>query len=177
MAMGVMGRLKSAWVWLMRWNHCKGFGIQSPTDYRFVCSVVNEHWPYYQYDEIGLGDDRLTRKLGQLYFRLANWRQPSVTIDRVQAAEYILGGCRKTRIVTEATHVELAFVPATCDYRALFDHVDDRSVIVFQDIAKAKSQWRQIVVDERATIVFDLYYCGIVMFDSKRVKQYYKVNF
>ena len=67
-----LNRLHQAYVWLRRISHCRGFGIQSPTDYRFVRYVVNEHWPYYAYESLGQNDDWLRRKLGLLYFRLAN---------------------------------------------------------------------------------------------------------
>ena len=63
-------------VWLSRIHCCRGFGIQSPTDYAFVRYVVNEHWPYYAYDVLR-DDDWLREKLGRLYMRLANWRQPT----------------------------------------------------------------------------------------------------
>ena len=39
-------------VWLSRIHRVWGFGIQSPTDYAFVRYVVNEHWPYYAYEEL-----------------------------------------------------------------------------------------------------------------------------
>ena len=58
-------------VWLSRIHRVWGFGIQSPTDYAFVRYVVNEHWPYYAYEEL-TDKDWLTEKLGRLYFRLAN---------------------------------------------------------------------------------------------------------
>ena len=73
-----MQRVKHFFVWLSRITHCRGFGIQSPTDYWLVRYVINEHWPYYQYAAFENEDDWLTQKLGQLYFRLANWRQPTV---------------------------------------------------------------------------------------------------
>ena len=69
-----MNRLQQVFVWLSRIHRCRGFGIQSPTDYAFVRYVVNEHWPYYAYDLLP-NDAWLTRKLGKLYFRLANWRR------------------------------------------------------------------------------------------------------
>ena len=52
-------------VWLSRIHHCRGFGIQSPTDYAFVRYVVNEHWPYYAYDQL-TADSWLNKKLGRL---------------------------------------------------------------------------------------------------------------
>ena len=90
-----MNRLHQAWVWLRRIGHCRGFGIQSPTDYRFVRYVVNEHWPYYAYRQTGLNDSPLRRKLGRLYFRLANHLQPGTVVDLLGYDEYLRAGCRK----------------------------------------------------------------------------------
>lgn len=172
-----MNRLKRWLVWLGRIRHCRGFGIQSPTDYWFVRYVVNEHWPYYAYDEIGQDDGWLQRKLGWLYFRLANWRQPQTVIDRVGVSDYLRAGCRSAIVVNDVSDYDLAIVPVNDDYHDYLDHAVDGSVLVFQDIAARKGLWRSIMNDERATICFDLYYCGIVVFDSRRTKQSYVVNF
>jgi hypothetical protein len=51
------------------------------------------------------------------------------------------------------------------------------SVLVVTGLSKARDVWREIVNDERAVLTFDLYYCGIVLFDKKRDKKNYIVNF
>lgn len=157
-------------------NHCRGFGIQSPTDYQFVRYVINEHWPYYDYETLK-DDSWLTQKLGRLYFRVANWRQPSVVIDGVGAEKYLLAGCRKAKIAEKLSPIELACVSIASDYQQLFSYCKDGSVVIFQDIWRQRPLWRCIEHDERVTISYDLYYCGIVIFDSKRTKQSYVVNF
>ena len=48
---------------------------------------------------------------------------------------------------------------------------------IVEDIRHAKKFWQQIQNDTRTRICFDLYYCGIVLFDKKRQKQNYIVNF
>ena len=93
-ASDIANRLKAAVVWLRRIGHCRGFGIQSPSDYWLVRYVINEHWPYYQYETLGHDDDWLTRKLGRLCFRIANWRQPAV-IESSAYRDYLQAGCRK----------------------------------------------------------------------------------
>lgn len=172
-----MNRLQQTFVWLRRIGHCRGFGIQSPTDYRFVRYVVNEHWPYYAYEELGLDDCWLRRKLGLLYFRLANELQPHTIIDPMGFREYLQAGCRKAQIVDEAETVQLAIVPVKTDCQLLFSKCDDRSVVVIQDIYRAPKYWHSIEHHPKATVTFDLYYCGIVMFDPKRTKQNYIINF
>ena len=92
--------------WLSRITHCRGFGVQSPSAYRFIRYVVNEHYPYYAYADlreefpnIGSTDEKLCR----LYFRIANYQQPMtfINIGRSDAAlvAYVNAGCRKTRVI------------------------------------------------------------------------------
>ena len=103
-----MNLLKRLWVYLSRLHHSLGFGIQSPTDYAFVRFVINEHSPYYAYSQLDdLSDEWLTRKLGKLYFRLANWRQPSI-IRQDEYAPYWQAGCRKVSLKKDTDRIELA---------------------------------------------------------------------
>lgn len=175
--MSIAGRLKAAIVWLRRIGHCRGFGIQSPTDYWMVRYVINEHWPYYQYETLGRNDDWLTRKMGRLCFRLANWLQPSV-VESNDYRDYLQAGCQKT---TFGDSSELVVMPLENDSQDrlsyIYNKVSPQSVLVVTGISKAKKLWRQIVDDERTGITFDLYYCGIVMFDKKRSKKNYIINF
>ena len=172
-----LNRLHQAFVWLRRIRYCRGFGIQSPSDYRFVRYVINEHWPYYAYESLGEEDDWLRRKLGCLYFRLANDLQPKTIVDWVGFHDYLKAGCRSACIVDDAQQVELAIVPIKTDYHHLFQECNDQSVVVFQDIYQHPEYWHCIEHDSRVTLTFDLYYCGSVMFDPKRIKHCYTINF
>ena len=167
-------------VWFRRFFHSRGFGIQSPTDYWFVRYVVNEHWPYYRYAELGENDDRLTRKLGKLYFRIANWRQPSVIVSE-GFRSYIKAGCEKATFRDDAIPMELVRLTMEGNYRDrlvdIYNKVDDRSVLIVEHIYQDMDFWREIVSNQRTGVTFDLYYCGIVMFDKKRNKQNYIINF
>lgn len=139
--------------------------------------VINEHWPYYQYETLGRNDDWLTRKMGRLCFRLANWLQPSV-VESNDYRDYLQAGCQKT---TFGDSSELVVMPLENDsldrLSYIYNKVSPQSVLVVTGISKAKKLWRQIVDDERTGITFDLYYCGIVMFDKKRSKKNYIINF
>lgn len=173
-----MNRLKQALIWLSRLTHCRGFGIQSPTDYAFVRYVINEHWPYYAYAQLDGPDvDWLRRKLGHLYFRLANMRQPQTIVDWIGFRAYLQAGCQKAQFMEEAKNVDLALVSIKTDYNRLFEECNDQSVVVFQDVYQYPEYWHCIEHDPRVTVTFDLYYCGIVFFDSKREKQSYIINF
>ena len=170
-----MQRLMHIFVWLSRITHCRGFGIQSPTDYWVVRYVINEHWPYYQYEAIGNDDDWLTRKLGRLYFRIANWRQPTV-IESNGYQGYLGAGCQKAAFGPSTELIRL-----TIDDNRLpsliYNKVDDGTVLIVEGIRRNKGLWRKIINDERVRVTFDLYYCGIVLFDSKRYKHNYIINF
>ena len=173
----IANQLKAAGVWLRRIGHCRGFGIQSPSDYWLVRYVINEHWPYYQYEALGRNDDWLTRKQGRLCFRIANWRQPAV-IESSAFRDYLQAGCRKA-VWGESS--ELMVLSLEGDWRSrlsyIYNKVSADSVLVVTGLSKARDVWREIVNDERAVLTFDLYYCGIVLFDKKRDKKNYIVNF
>ena len=163
-------------VWLSRIFHCRGFGVQSPTDYRFVRYVVNEHWPYYKYKEIGLADDWLTRHVGRLCFRLANWLQPK-TVVTTAYQEYIRAGCSLCRLAGDADEVEMAVVSTEQDFYRLLPKCHEASLLVFDGLCRQPAVWQRIKMEPAVTVTFDLYYCGIALFDPKRAKQHYKVNF
>ena len=173
-----MNKFTRICVWLSRITYSKGFGIQSPADYQFVRCVVNEHWPYYEYSQMDKQHDWLTKKMGRLYLRLANWRQPRVIVDQVGAADYLKAGCRTANIVSHTEDaVQMACVPIEADHHNIIGRCTDGSVLVVQDIWKNKKKWQAIENDNRTTICYNLYYCGIALFDSRRIKQSYIVNF
>ena len=175
-----MNQLKRLFVWLSRLHRCRGFGIQSPTDYWIVRYVINEHWPYYQYSEVGRGDDWLRRKLGRLYLRMANWRQPRVIVSN-DYGDYWQAGCRRAVITNEATgivelmHTDISEADSLAN--RLETSVDDHSVVVVEGLWRDREAWRRLKANQHVRITFDLYYCGILLFDSKRAKQDYIINF
>ena len=173
-----MTRIRRTLIWLSRLNHCRGFGIQSPWAYSLVRYVLNEHFTYCE-----------------LYFRLANYRQPSKILlsksDGEASAEYMLRGCNKALVKKQLSsgscdidEVEWAVVSLEGNYRdyyeSLLSRVNDTSILVLEGIYGNKSTrrfWKSVVNDDRTGVTFDLYYCGIVFFDKKRYKQNYIINF
>ena len=172
-----MNQLRRWLVWLSRIHRCRGFGIQSPTNYAFVRYVVNEHWRYYAYDSLP-DNPWLTSKLGKLYFRLANWRQPTVMLaDRYQL--YWQAGCRKICFMNAIDRVDLARVEIEDHegYESLLPKCDERSVVVVEGIWRDWDRWHKKESDVRCGTTFDLYYSGIIFYDIKRFKHNYKINF
>ena len=99
------GKLRRMLVWLSRMRHSRGFGVQSPWAYRMVRYVINEHYPYYAYDDLALsypGLGVVERKMCELCLRLANSVQPSLVVNFDDAGgaygAYFGAGCRKARV-------------------------------------------------------------------------------
>ena len=44
--------LKRVILWTFRMGYSRGFGVQSPSSYSFLRYVVNEHYPYYAYQNL-----------------------------------------------------------------------------------------------------------------------------
>jgi len=170
-------RLLHCLVWCSRIHRCRGFGIQSPTDYAFVRYVINEHWPYYAYDEL-TDDDWLTQKLGRLFFRMANWRQPRLML-RDKWQRYWHAGCRTTIFADSVDTVELAYVEIDDrqTWLGLLPKCNKDSCVIVGGIHRDKTGWQLMLSAPHVGIAYDLYYCGILMFDKKRHPHHYVVNF
>ena len=95
--------LSTWWRWLRRCGCSRGFGVQSPSAYAFIRYVINEHYPYYAYQELKerlVHLDRRQHKLGRLLLRLANFWQPEISICNDSLFEdYQHAGCRKVKRV------------------------------------------------------------------------------
>lgn len=196
--------LRHSFIWLRRIGKCRGFGIQSPNDYRFVRYVINEHWPYYKYDHMGKHDNWLTRKLGKLYFRLANDLQPSYVLnihDDTTFEEYVRGGFEKCHVLLlelsggchQLQKVMKQYHPSMIRMcisdsgvnadvlKCIFQYADEHCCWVIEQIHQSQaslSLWKELLTsDGRYFISYDLYYCGIIMFDQSRAKQHYVINF
>lgn len=102
--------LKSSLIWLKRCTHCRGFGVQSPSAYRFIRYVINEHYPYYAYEELKEHMNMLSKhqhKLGRLFFRLANFWQPDFCYcDQPQFLKYAQAGFHRMKSGTISEFLE-----------------------------------------------------------------------
>lgn len=193
-------------VWLRRVRYSRGFGVQSPWAYRFIRYVVNEHYPYYKYEQLAeqvYGIDKITRKLCKFYFRLANYQQTHTFVDCYPTSScykiYVDAGCQKANYhrITEATSEEelirlfsnigeysMLRVPLVANYRTVvdkaLDHLPSSSVLIIENIKRDKETqkyWSELISDSRTGVSFDLYYCGVLFLNNDMVKQSYIVNF
>ncbi|MBP5338606.1 MAG: hypothetical protein J6Z14_04785 [Prevotella sp.] len=178
-----MNRIRQMCVWLGRLPHSRGFGVQSPTDYRFVRYVINESWPYYAYKTLGKKDHWLRKKLGKLYFRVANHLQPQYIVDGIGVESYLRAACPKATISNKLPEKDeqpsplLILAPIQTEYQQLLDYCGENTILVLENINQHQPLWHCIEYDRRTSVTFDLYYCGIVLFDKKRSTNNYKVNF
>lgn len=196
-----MSQIGSLLVWLRRSRHSRGFGVQSPWAYRFIRYVVNEHYPYYAYDDLsGLyeGYPKQVQKLCRLYFRIANFwlteqalfYSAEVENDEIRLySTFMKRGCNKLEVVpvrhaADFSSVRLMRLSVGGDYRQVFEKAvslaNASTMIIVEQIKRDKESrafWKSIVDDPRCVSTFDLYYCGIIFFDKKRYKENYVVNF
>lgn len=185
--------------WLRRIKYCRGFGVQSPSAYRFIRYVINEHYPYYAYDELRKELprlDSLTRKRMELYFRISNYRQASLWLDYSRRddtiATYVGRGCNATQVrritdlrqITADDRIEVLRICPTAGSEAVLEaalqKADDHTLFIIEDIGyndTAKRMWQTLLESDIASVSYDLYYLGIVFFDRKRYKANYVVNF
>ncbi len=193
-------------VWLRRMRYSRGFGVQSPWAYRFIRYVVNEHYPYYKYEQLAeqvYGIDKITRKLCKFYFRLANYQQAHTFVDCYPTSScykiYVDAGCQKAnyhRIIEATSEAELirlfsnigdysmVRVPLVANYRMVVDKalnlLPSSSVLIIENIKRDKETqkyWSELISDSRTGVNFDLYYCGVLFLNNDMVKQSYIVNF
>lgn len=186
---------------IRRTGSSRGFGIQSPSDYSFVCDIVNCRYPYYAYSDLKetiTGISKQERKKAELLFRIANFMQPDVTVNLGMEQwyeTYISSACKRTRIYSgnRACGIDGGKQPngtcrrlllASCRAAAydtdLCKEIKDGTILIADGIAtdnNARRQWETIANDEHSTLVFDLYDIGIVIADKKRSKTTYRINY
>ena len=189
-------RVKWIWNWIHRMGYSRGFGVQSPSAYSFIRYVLTEHYPYYAYDELKMrfkSFDHATKKKGRLYFRLANYAQASHWFDYHSAeqpyAAYVHEGCRKTVFQaidgkTIPHTFRIARLSMTEDYQVVYEALckvaTDDSILILEGIndnKDTKAFWKRVQESQKATRTYDLFLCGIIVFDTSKHKHHYIVNF
>lgn len=193
------GLIRRLFVWISRIGRCKGFGVQSPWAYSLVCNVINKHDTRDDYKRLSLQFSDLShieRRLHELYLRLADRIQPDFAADTNLNGEafraYVNAGCHKTEFTAveklhERDKEKGCAITRIVPCENLYQHIENLSqvakdgwVVIVEDIyghADIRWAWNKIVRELPQTVTFDLYYCGLIFFDSKRYKQNYIINF
>lgn len=162
-------RIRRARVWLRRLRYSRGFGVQSPWAYRFIRYVVNEHYPYYDYSHLNhevYGLNKFARKLCRLYFRLANYCQPTLVVDygagTMAYRSYFKAGCKSCDVLMFQANesglekldnylhdnpvIDIARISLKGDYRRVVDKLMNftcrKSIFIIQRINKNKESQR-----------------------------------
>ena len=190
--------IQTSFRWILRSKYSRGFGIQSPSAYEFVRYVVNEHYPYYAYQDLEnqmKSQSRLFRKLGRLFFRLTNFWQPNeVLISNNKFVPYIQKACQKVAVkefdllnCEFKNTLQPLFVILDMDdlctnicRNKVFGAVSDKMLLVVTNIHSRKSYtqlWNEIIAYSCCGVTYDLYSCGIIFFDKSKHKQNFKINF
>lgn len=194
-----MNNFSRLFVWMRRLSYCRGFGVQSPSAYRFIRYVINEHYPYYAYARLRREFPHVgwrKRKMVQLYFRVANYAQASAWIDFADndkvVEAYVANGCRATVLhsVGRLGDLEAFDAPQVVRVAAregcrefvvgMAARATRDTIIIVEDIGRSRmaaEAWKDLLASGRTSVSFDLYYCGVAFFDRERARHDYIVNF
>lgn len=199
--------LRRIWNWCKRFRHRCGYGVHSPSDFFLVTSVIYEQLPYYAYRELAACQfssplPHYRRKVNRLLFRLVNYSRPerlvevgagngssiaymrasrpsmqSMTIDG-QTLESTLSTLRA------AGPIDFLHIGFTPYYKEVLEEAfsclgKNACIVVggIYDSDEKRAWWKQVQEDERVRISFDLYDIGLLLFEEKRFKQHYIINF
>ena len=190
---------KRCFVRLKRIGSGKGFGIQSPSAFRFVTGVVNAHHPADSYPFLRDCDKAMSsrqRNLFLLYARMAKDREaaevwnigaPSDTFRHYMAAACDSALYRqievKARMVFPVDGTLLIRLSHACIdqqlCRQLVETAPTRTILVLEDIyltPQALQCWQWITQQPQTGDSFDLFDCGIIFFQKNLCKNHYRVN-
>ena len=154
------------YVFLSRIGHCRGFGIQSPSDFAFVNDVIYERLPYYAYQHLQ------GNKTDRAMLRISNYAQPRHYViaegTPTQRSTHLQAGCR------------LATTGQTLYYNTLPPRFLNGDCIIITDIYHTGRQQWHALTDMRQhhhLVMFDMYYFGVAFVNTKRYSELHKVNF
>lgn len=145
-------------------------------------------------------------KVNRLLFRLVNHFRPSTLVEvgagngdamrymraaRATMASVSLRGVDKDKMLKRLKSdlsgfktVDFVHIGHTPYYKeafeAIFPYLGPHSCVLVGDLYASEEReewWKQLTEDERIRISFDLYDVGILLFEEKRFKQNYIVNF
>lgn len=190
-------------LWLRRLPYRRGYGIHSPWAFSLVTGVIYEKENFYSYEELRRQRvSALSReKDDRLLLRLANEAQPSRAVvwggESVEdSLRYLKAGCRNCdfrrmgqgdmgllrQTLEEWGSIDLLYVDDAEGWREVVEEALPfsrvRTCIIIRCVGgKARQEWLGLIADERVRISFDLYYLGLLYFDTRFAKQDYIINY
>lgn len=187
--MNIIRWLQSGFVRLRRMPRTRGFGVQSPSAYRFLRDVVSSKGRYAVINmplETRDASERSRLILFQFYARLARFTQAKrwfvskrLVSDTLKA--YVCAGCREAEVssVLDDSGVYVVDITEAHIIEEILNQALASSILMIEGIhrsAIAQKKWQQIMADKRIGVCFDLYEAGVVCFDLKKFKTDYRVN-
>lgn len=202
-------KIKRLFIWLLHFQHRRGYGVQSPFAYNLITRVIYEKTPYYAYETLRKkeleevkvqGKEWLDNslKLRRLLFRLVNDVQPSTIINmgkEYASSLYMKSACphaeyynyeelpldyyKKTPVFLYI-HQTTSITDILINYQHICNVCDEDTVIVIHGIGYNKQMqtlWKYMIQQKKATVTFDLYDMGIIIFNSSLSEHHYIVNF
>lgn len=189
MKMDIIRWLKSVFIRLRRMPRTRGFGVQSPSAYRFLRDVISPRGRYAVAEglpEGGSTEGKGRLKLLNFYARVAGFTQAKrwfvserLASDGLKA--YVCAGCQAAEVssvlddsgvyVVDAADVQLV--------NEILTRASASSLLIIEGIhhsAGTLRKWRQVVADRRTGVCFDMYEAGVAGFDLKKFKTSYQVN-
>ena len=164
--MNIIRWLQSGFVRLRRMPRTRGFGVQSPSAYRFLRDVVSSKG---RYAVINM----------PLETRDARFVSKRLVSDALKA--YVCAGHQAAVVSPVLDDSGVYVVDITEDYvvEAVLNQASASDLLIVEGIhrsAIARKKWQQIMADRRTGVCFDLYKAGVVCFDLKKFKTSYRVN-
>lgn len=164
--MRIGNRIKEFVIRLSRWSRTRGFGVQSPTDYRFVREVIR-----------GCGSSKercllSCRGYEERKEALMRRLQEYVATHSVSPTESPVNG--HSELVT----ISLSDCSKEKVEMSLAD-IRENTIFVVENINhdnQTRILWQSIVADQRARTTYDLYHLGLALFEPKLTKMHYCVN-
>jgi hypothetical protein len=180
---------------LLRWPRSHGFGVQSPSAYRFVKDIIREQYPYYAYASLAkkYPEDKVAQAFHQFLLRLSNALQAQHWVSnnlKTVELDYLKAGCKSAELSTSHPHPDGVIIdleglasdsdPIKSFYCRAVDQMKPSGVMIIEGIHRNRSCtlfWQQVLADSHAVVTFDIYDCGVVFFDATKAKKNYKVMF
>lgn len=192
-------RLRRQLAWLCRWSRALGFGIQPPWAYHFVTQVVNDRTDYKAYrvlQEAMPADSSASLRLAHLLFRFARAETPNHWLIRTPHAvlygRYIQAGYPPSKLLSgelgdgedASLEVDVYLVHLEEDWKTCFlrfiAQPRNETFFIVEGISlnrHCQRIWKEMVARCRHYITFDLFDCGIILYDPTKTIGHYRLIF
>lgn len=176
--------LRTIIAWLSRLGWRNGFGVQSPWTYSFVRATIYKshkgdtalkkfekslpHLPY------------LDRRVGRLCIdicRRNHFHRALIATDSIPFLSHYFHFAHVDKVNDDTWQLAVVSLCFPDNVEKIISQATESSVIILTDITPNKELWEKVVRDYRVGITFDIFICGIILFDHNIYKQHYKLGF